>query len=394
MNAEVMKKLLAVNDTLNDDDLQYFFGITTKQPVPNTYPTEKFVLVSNTYFNKANIETTVGKFLWNKFAIPEAYLKKYGYQNQVFDSGNLKNFEAKCAQMILHDEMTVTEYVNFMDRGEWLCMDLAKIDMPGLNSSILKPIPEVINRKNELVAEYGSELSEDQDVMNKVERELVDMAKEKLQNSGDPAFDYYSSGEFGFSNNYKKASICNGVMRNPVNNKLMFLKSNYIDGTDIREYNKASLLTLSGAYSRGVDTQKYGYLTKQINNGCSSLILDDDPNSDCGTTKFLEVVIPKDLGPMFYGRWVLDGSKLVNLNAENINRYTGVKVLMRSPLFCTSEHICSKCAGTLFYDIGIKNIGVMVSNMSGAMLNLSLKAFHDSEVKFTKLLPDEFISEL
>ena len=40
-----------------------------------------------------------------------------------------------------------------------------------------------------------------------------------------------------------------------------------------------------------------------------------------------------------------------------------------------SEKICSKCAGELFYRIGIKNAGLLTSTFSGSLMNLNMKAF-------------------
>lgn len=54
---------------------------------------------------------------------------------------------------------------------------------------------------------------------------------------------------------------------------------------------------------------------------------------------------------------------------------------MRSVQFCLGENLCSKCAGELYYKLGISNIGLTASKIGGQMLNLCLKKSHDVTLK-------------
>lgn len=392
---EILREILDIDYSFNKKQIIRLFGIPKGKDEPLVRLTDTFTLLKNTYYNNANIETTVGRYIRNKFAIPVEYLKEYGYDNGTFDKKHLQAFESNCATLILADKLPIKSYTDYLDRAEWITMSFARTDIPGLNIDVLKPLPEITEKEKELYSQYGEKLDKDPNTMIKVENELLSTAQNALETKYKiPGYDFYKSGEFDFKNNYKKTSINNGIMKNPVDSSLMYIKSNFIDGIDIKEYDKISLLTIEGGYSRGVETQDYGYITKKINNACMSLVLDEDPNSDCGTEKCLLVTIKPDLSSLFIGRFIKEGGKLIELTNENIKSYIGKTVQMRSIMYCTNDHICSKCAGTLFHKIKVKNIGTLVSNMSGSLLNLSLKAFHSSAVTFDEINIKDYIEEL
>ena len=66
-------------------------------------------------------------------------------------------------------------------------------------------------------------------------------------------------------------------------------------------------------------------------------------------------------------------------------KYFGKEVNMRSPLYCTSKHLCAKCIGDLPYRLGITNIGLMVPDVSSAFLNRLMKAFHSAVVNVCEI---------
>jgi hypothetical protein len=88
------------------------------------------------------------------------------------------------------------------------------------------------------------------------------------------------------------------------------------------------------------------------------------------------------------------GGKLTMLDNSNIGSYIGKTVKMRSPMTCTGQKICSKCAGKLFYMIGAEHIGLFAVQISHADLNLALKAKHDASVKLHVFNPDEILEDI
>lgn len=369
----------------------YFAASLDSEARFNTYDT--FTLPIGKLFNKETIETTIGRYIINMFCYPEAFLKKYGYVNKTLDKKTIEDIDKKIADMLLYDEITTKEYCEHLDNTEWISMNTAYFICPTMDFDIYKPIPEVIKKRDELFLKYNDAIERgDTNASDEIEKELIDLSKKILKERGNEGYDFFESGNFNFSNNYKKSAIFGSAVRDPYTQKISILKSNYMDGIDKKESIALAGLTVLGGYSRGVQTQKGGYETKKINNATQTIVLDSE-GSDCGTPYFLKITIPPELKDMFIDRYISEGGELKLLTKENINNYVGKKVMLRSPMYCKSEKICSKCAGELFYRIGIKNAGLLTSTFSGSLMNLNMKAFHDASIKYKDIDINDFIKE-
>jgi len=399
-----LKRQLNINETneilsLEEKDitmslLKDYFAVRMGQDKPRFNTFDTLFLPTGKLFNEERILTTVGRYLFNAYVIPKKYLKKFGYQNIVFDADSTGGMESNLSYMLLQDEITSKEYAQYLDRGEWMTMGTAYFLSLTMDYDINVPIPEVIKLRDELFEKYKDDIKKgDPNVADLIEKQLLDLAKKILREKGSEAFDFFESGEFNFKNNYKKTSVFAGALENPYTKKLEILKSNYIDGISKDEFHHFANLTIVGGYSRNVETQKGGYETKKINNAVQGIVL-DDAGTDCGTKQFLNVTIPPKMKDMFLHRYILDGGKLTLLDENNIGQFTGKEVSMRSPMLCKSEDkICSKCAGELFYKLGMKNAGLLSTTMSGNLMNMSMKKFHNTSVVFSKMDINKFIKE-
>jgi hypothetical protein len=111
----------------------------------------------------------------------------------------------------------------------------------------------------------------------------------------------------------------------------------------------------------------------------------DKKGSDCHSKGYREFVLTPDKADKVKNRYIIEGSKLVELNLENMPKYIGKRVKMRSPMYCKGECLCNACAGNAFYNQGIKNVGLTAANIGSDFLNLLMKAFHDSTMSFISL---------
>lgn len=78
--------------------------------------------------------------------------------------------------------------------------------------------------------------------------------------------------------------------------------------------------------------------------------------------------------------YIIEGSKLVELNSDNKSKYIGKKVKVRFSGLCESKTgICNKCMGNLYYRLDKKeNVGTSLTQVPSTLKNISMKAFHDS----------------
>lgn len=340
--------------------LRDIFAVYYGETAPKFETTHKITVPPGRLHNDKAIETTLGRYIFNLLALPEKYLKKYGFYNNQLNKKNLEKLENTLGLMVLNDEITTQEMGKYLDYGEWLGMGCAYFLNPTMNYDINLPIKEVIDRRDELFEKYKDEIRRgESSAAEIIEKELIQLAREKIKEKNNPAYDFFESGVSKFENNYKKTSIMCGAIENPYTKKLDILKSNYTDGVDPREFPKFSNLTLTGGHSRGVATKTSGYQAKKIRNACQGIVL-DDAGSDCNTKYTLDIIIPEELKSLFTYRYVLDtNGKLVMLDENNIDNYVNKKIKMRSPMFCKGENICNKCAGELFYKMGVKNARIV-----------------------------------
>jgi hypothetical protein len=391
--AETKEILSLKREDINMALLKRYFAVklSQKEPLFNTFDT--FTLRRNQFYNEDDVDTTIGRYIFNIYVLPEEYLKVHGYQNVVYDTKQVDLLEERLSSMVLEDKLEVKKMAEYLDRAEWLTMGTAYFLSPTMNYSINVPLPEVIKLRDELFELYKEEIKAgDPNVADLMDKQLLDLAKKILKEKGEEAYDFFESGEFKFHNNYKKTSIYGGALENPYTKKLNILKSNYIDGISKDEFHHFANLTIVGGYSRNVETQKGGYETKKINNAVQNVVL-DEPGSDCGTTQFLNVKIPANMKNMFLNRYILEGGKLTLLSEKNISSYLDKEVKMRSPMLCKSEQICSKCAGEMFYKMNMRNAGLLSTTLSGNLMNMSMKKFHDTSIKFSKMDVLKFIKE-
>ena len=396
LNRDEIEEILKLKRSdITATKLKDFFAIDEGKTQARFQPTDTFMLTANKFYNSAAIKTTIGRYIYNMFCMPVPYLKKFGYMNDELIEDNIGKLENKMGTMILNDELTTKEYAEFMDNSEWIGMNMCYYIAPSLDNAVVLPIPEVIKRKEELFDQYKTEIAKgDINAANTIEKELLKMAKDKIEALDDTSYDNYKCGIFKFPVAYKKCSIMVGAVSDPVDGHLHILKSDYVDGISKDEYDKTAQLTVIGGYSRGVSTQKYGYETKKYNASLQNVSINmEEKQVDCGTKHYLSIVIPKDLKSMFLYRFIIDGAKLVELTPENIDNYVDKEVKLRSPMLCKGDTICEHCAGTLFKRMDLKDCGLVASNMTGSLLNLSMKKMHDSTVKINKINIEKYITE-
>ena len=352
-------------------------------------PTDYFQLKAGEYINRTDIETTVGTFIFNKFIIEPLFTEHVDYVNWELTDGGLGKLEGILSELLLEDKIDTTMFGDYLDRVQWLGMQFHEPLAASFTMRGLKPLESVVKRREELIEENKEALEKgDIMTMSAIEKELVDLAKKEI--SDDPSMDLYYSGARGsIPNNYKQLSIVKGPVFNKTIGKYQFIKKSFFEGIDKEDLAAAATNVINGQYPKSCGTAISGYKAKQVSSLGQAVILRKDVQ-DCGTKGYVEIVIPPSMKSKFLYRYVIDGGKPVLLDNNNIDNYVGKKVKLRSIMYCGCDSgVCMTCAGRLFEKLQIDAIGLTTSTLTGALLNLKMKAFHDSSVKVNAIDLDD-----
>jgi len=99
----------------------------------------------------------------------------------------------------------------------------------------------------------------------------------------------------------------------------------------------------------------------------------------------MDVIITKNTINDYLYRYIMEGNKLILLDDDNIHKYFGVKVKMRTPMGCISKKLCRVCAGLMYEKLNITNIGLTSARVSSTLVNLSMKKFHNSTSQISQV---------
>lgn len=331
--------------------------------------------------NKNDFTTTVGIWIFNRYFIEPHLFDLFKYINKTISKKLLGKLNTEISEAVLEDKISVEVLKDFIMKTQ-KCMPYISILAPNYTNKMLECSVVIARKKEELYKKYKDQIDKGDEVAaNKMEKELLDFAVEYM--GDDPSMDMFISGARGnIGNNFKNMFVMKGVIKDPDPNakqKYNVALSNYIDGIKSEEYSLFANSLAAGPYSRAKKTEYGGYLEKLFLRAFQHITLDPQ-GSDCGTKRYLEIVLTEDNLNLWMYSYIIEGSKLVELNSENKSKYIGKKVKVRFSGLCESKTgICNKCMGNLYYRLDKKeNVGTSLTQVPSTLKNISMKAFHDS----------------
>ena len=78
----------------------------------------------------------------------------------------------------------------------------------------------------------------------------------------------------------------------------------------------------------------------------------------------------------------VENGKLIEITSDNRDSLIGKTIKMRFSSMCEAKNgcFCNKCAGNLWYRLGISNIGVVTPSIASKLKNVFMKSFHSNQV--------------
>ncbi|BDE75639.1 DNA-directed RNA polymerase subunit beta' [Staphylococcus phage vB_SauM-UFV_DC4] len=397
LNEKEVSTLLSVGkDDITLDKLKELFAFRQNtEPMYN--PTDKFTLKKDLVYNKKDEKTTVGRYIFNKFILDNKIGPIIGYMNRDMGGSGVGKLQSDLSNLLLNDIITTQEMSNYIDKLQWLGFSIASFINSSLTTTMMTATEKVKQKKEELLVKYEKALNtpgEELNAISVIEKELINLSKEELKGLAD--LDIYDSGSRGsFGNNYKLTALIRGANKNFADpSKIRIAKSSLAEGIDPNELYMFGDIMTAGSAGRALGTQEGGYQAKQLMSAFQTTVL-DKKGSDCRTNHFLKLILDKSNASLMMYRYFKDNNarsgQLVLLTPENVDDYMGRVLEFRSPMYCASEDICSKCAGELPYKLGIENIGLLVNQVAQAIVTSSMKSFHDMTIKQNEIDIESYI---
>lgn len=333
--------------------------------------------------NLESFKTTVGIWCFNKYFLERDFSKTIGYINKnINDKIFFSEIDDKIATLLLEDKIELSVYNRFELKTQKI-MPLVSVLSPNHSEKLLTCTKVINKKKDELFKKYDKEIKAgNAEIGIKIEQELLQFAIDYM--GDDPAMDVFLSGSrSSLKNHFKNMYVMKGPIKDPDPNaaqKYHIAKSNYMDGISADEYALFANSLAAGPFSRSKKTETGGYLEKLFLYAYQHLKL-DEPGSDCGTKRYLTIELTKGNKQKWMYSYVIEGSKLVELTSDNIDKYIGKKIKVRFSALCENKKrncFCNKCFGNLPYRRGILNTGIESTQIASTMKNKAMKAFHDS----------------
>lgn len=349
---------------------------------PPKYHVDDMIIIGpeQSPFVKENSSTTCGIYLFNKFILEP--LKIFGYVNKPFGSKELGALEDGISDGLMQKDLTTEQVAEFIDRLQFLLGGpLAHLINPSINPDIMTLPPQAAALKKKLLAENKAGIeANDPQTSSKIEKEVTKVAMDWMNERNDPSLSFFKSGAIDPYNNYRTMFVMKGAVKDntgesPTGYKIV--TSEYDNGITKEDMPKIADTVVTSSYNSGVATQDSGYMGKKYNTILQRVKL-LERGSDCKTPDTFQTVITN----RHLYRYIMENGKPICLTPEVIDNYKGKVCKLRSPLHCHAKdpYYCNICMGDRLYDIGVHNVGLTVSILSGATLNAALKTKHNVTV--------------
>lgn len=297
---------------------------------------------------------------------------KFTYKNYAFDSSKINGLYNELSSLLIKDEISTYAAEQFINNLNWLGFTGIPYLNPSMDILSLSATPEIEKLKKDTLEKHKDIISEGNAIKfnSIVEPELLKQASiilDEKKSTGKIIYDTGYNGSFG--NNYKITAIFRGVVpKSDDPSQFSIGTSSLTNGISKDEIALAGDIAVQGSIGRAIQTRVGGYLVKQFNAGLQSVVA-DDYGTDCKTPYTLKVEITEKNYSEYMYRYAVVRGQILQLDEKTKAQFVGKTVDMRSPFYCQSIKICNKCLGDMVYKLGIRNIGLTMSNIGSALMN-------------------------
>lgn len=332
-----------------------------------------------------NIKTTIGRWVFNKFCLPNVLFTSEFFQNHPITKKNYKKFFQLVANQLEFNKISKTDYAEFTDRVQWIGSQFVNTVGDSFDSKSLNLSDEVKQQIKEIVDAIDPT---DTVSIDSGDKKVVDILKKALK--GTPLGNIIESGaKGGWEANIKPLLGVRGLIAGE------YSKDSLFGGIGLDTYSKIN--SLDGSFQRSVATAKGGYVVNLLRDGLNHTKI--SKKEDCKSDGHLIIKLTDSNFKTYKNRKVKFlrnvtdvFSPWISLTEKNSKEYIGKTLAIRSVMFCRSKDgYCQTCFGDSFKKNGVtENLSALTMLVGSNIMNKSMKAFHSTavdrtEVDFTKL---------
>lgn len=333
--------------------------------------------------------TNVGRVLFHYIVKVYPFGGKFPFENRRISPG--RDMEPVIARLLTDvpedpeaerdpKRFYVDELHRYGEATGGLLAGLSQVFTPSTTRKSLTTDPRVYALRDKLLADAAKrgKLNDPAEIAE-IKAQLGKMDREWLK--GDPAEDYLI-GKKSFNIVRMKKLLIHGEEQGfSQGNQITVIPTSLSEGWNLENLPDYANSLREGSFNRGYLTMLGGEATSFLNRVFQNYAITE---TDCGSRRGLQRVIPLDNAAKFIGYHLIEGNRLVELTEQNIGQYAGKSVLMRSALFCktggSGTGYCGTCMGktnALFPN----SMGTSAADIGSTMLGFFMKKAHGTELK-------------
>lgn len=382
-------------------------GLTLIEDAPHGEPLleflEELVLQPgdiDNYEGPGELRTTYGNAFINQIVLV------YPFGNTIpFISGhfNLDTVEAEIVKRLIDDpveddgeslapdgKIYTRQYLMFCDYA-LSNVAYAPIAVVSTTPKSMMGHPDRYRIRDEEMQKYAGRLN-DPAVVAAIGEVLEKLDYEYLRD--DPSFQFYMSDPGKLMSGVRKKLFYMFGGESPFEDgtTVEFIAKSLVEGLDTDHMQVINNSLRYGSYSRGSQTKLGGESTKTIYRMLGTAQITEE---DCGTLVGIPTQITAFNKKRMTGYYILEAGRSVLLNAENIDRYVGQVVDMRTPMACKTgrdpttgepgkgKNVCARCMGVALAEQP-NGLAAAAAGLGGRFLTLFLKKMHSGSLKTAK----------
>ncbi len=358
----------------NDYTFDFVINELKTKSIHDKYP------YSNNKTNNKVINMSLGRIYFNE-CLPD----DFPLINEPINQSKLTEISKQ-----LVDKYQPTEIATTLSKLQKDFYQIGTLSPSTFTVDVFIPKQEWIDKKKEFeIKAVNYSPTEFQDEAKKLTQELVD----DIESKGYRIHNILKGGIKGNPiDDWKNLLVGKGYIIDIEGNLLGPVVHGISEGFTKQEYFDSVAEARRGFYYKASLTAIPGYLARKLTMSSTNITLAD---VDCKTRQYYELYVTKENVNSITGRYIYEDGKLVLTDNENLKKYIGKSVKLRSPLYCQAKknQICPICFGKLAEKLDTKQIGIMAAGVINLItLNALMKMRHKTsqidakEVDFNKIL--------